>query len=181
MSRETDDLRALIDRIARLHAADDRLSDLNPAQARALEYLSRANRFSRAPSHVADYLDATRGTVSQTLKALERKSLIQAVPNPDDRRSFSYDLTVDGALRVDRSRGSRAALDALRDNDRKALDRGLRAALAALLDEGGGRAFGLCGLCKYHQTDGAMRHCGLMDVALAPPEAAQICYEQVPA
>lgn len=181
MSRDTEELRALIDRLARLLSTEDRLSDLNPAQARALEYLSRANRFSRAPSHVADYLGTTRGTVSQTLKALERKALVTAVPDPTDRRSVRYDLTGDGALRVERARDAEAALDALGKADRVALDRGLRAALGSLVSATGVPPFGICGLCKFHQTDGALRHCTLLDAALAAPEAAQICHVQVPA
>ena len=171
----------MIDRLSRLTAADDRTGDLNPAQAASLDYLGRANRFSRAPSHVADYLGATRGTVSQTLKALERKGLIQARSNPDDRRGLIYDLTPEGAQWADRIRASEAALETLDKPDRAALDRGLRAAMTSMLEVRGGRPFGICGLCRYHETDGAGRRCALLDVALAAPEAAQICHEQVPA
>lgn len=181
MARESAELRALIDRLARHLAADDRMGDLNPAQARALDYLSRANRFSRAPSHVADYLGATRGTVSQTLKALERKGLIQVVPNREDRRSHRYDLTADGANRAGRDRASEAFLDRLAAEDREALDQGLRAALAAVCEATGAGAYGICGLCRHHEADGGVRRCTLWNAALAPPEAAQICHRQEPA
>lgn len=180
MNPRPSDLRAMIDRVARLTATEDRTGSLNPAQATALDYLSRANRFSRAPSHVADYLGATRGTVSQTLKALERKGLITARENPEDRRGLIYDLTPEGARVAERNRAAEAALDALEGGDRVALDQGLRAAMQALLDEQGGRAFGICGLCSHHETDGTGRRCALMGVALAAPEAAQICHEQLP-
>ena len=74
----------LLDRLARLHLASRRDDALNPAQAAALDYLARANRFSRMPSAVADYLAATRGTVSQTLKALAAKGLIVEQADPAD-------------------------------------------------------------------------------------------------
>ena len=170
----------MIDRLARLTATEDRTGSLNPAQAAALDYLGRANRFSRAPSHVADYLGATRGTVSQTLKALERKGYITARANPDDGRGLIYDLTPEGAQMAERNRMAEQTLDGLADGDRAALDQGLRGAMQALLDAQGGKAFGICGLCRYHEVDGPGRRCTLLDVALAAPEAAQICCEQVP-
>ncbi len=170
----------MIDRLARLTATEDRIGGLNPAQAAALDYLGRANRFSRAPSHVADYLGATRGTVSQTLKALERKGMIAPRPNPDDGRSLIYDITIEGMRVAERNREAEAALAALDDGDRLALDQGLRSAMQALLDAHGGRSFGLCGLCSHHEVDGTGRRCALLNVALAAPEAAQICHEQVP-
>ena len=66
----------LLDRIARLHAARRRAVALTDAQCAALEYLAQGNRFSRSPSVIADYLATTRGTASQTLKALAEKGLI---------------------------------------------------------------------------------------------------------
>jgi DNA-binding MarR family transcriptional regulator len=38
--------------------------------------ISRANRFSRTPAAVADYLASTRGTVSRTLASLESKGYL---------------------------------------------------------------------------------------------------------
>jgi len=69
-------IRELIERLARVSAADEWADDLNPTQKAALAYLARANQYSRSPSQVAEFLAATRGTVSQTLKALARKGLI---------------------------------------------------------------------------------------------------------
>jgi DNA-binding MarR family transcriptional regulator len=83
----------LIDRLGRLNAAEEWNGPLNPSQFAALSYLARANRFSRAPSHVADYLATTRGTASQTLKALARKELIAESRLEEDKRSIRYDVT----------------------------------------------------------------------------------------
>jgi DNA-binding MarR family transcriptional regulator len=83
-------IRALINRLARLDAAETWEVDLNPAQLAALDYLVRANRFSRAPSQVAEYLGTTRGTMSQTLKSLVRKGYLTERGSESDRRSISY-------------------------------------------------------------------------------------------
>ncbi len=100
-------LRSLLDRTSRLLQAGHRTGDLNPPQVAALAYLSRANRFSRSPSQVADYLSATRGTVSQTLHALEGKGLIVPVRSDQDRRSLRYDLTEGRPGRAGRGVGDR--------------------------------------------------------------------------
>lgn len=66
----------LIDRIERLARSGVPVHGLNPAQWEALRYLGRANRFSRTPAGLAAYLGSTRGTVSQTLIALEQKGFL---------------------------------------------------------------------------------------------------------
>lgn len=63
----------LIDRLDRLARNGEVSGDLNPAQWEALRFVSRANRFSRTPAALAEYLGSTRGTVSQTLIALEKR------------------------------------------------------------------------------------------------------------
>ena len=51
----------LIDRLERLARLGDAPGGINPAQWKALRYLARANRFSRTPAALADYLASTRG------------------------------------------------------------------------------------------------------------------------
>ena len=73
MSRADDAREAafLIDRLERLTRGRESGGGLNPAQWEALRFLSHANRFSRTPAALADYLGSTRGTISQTLIALQ--------------------------------------------------------------------------------------------------------------
>lgn len=178
MSDQTgSELRALLDRIARMHAAEDWASDLNPAQRSTLDYLARANRFSRAPSHVADYLCTTRGTASQSLKALERKRLVETEVVAGDRRSKSYRLTAKGRQIAGAAGALDAALEDLRPNDAEALRAGLDALARSLLSARNHRPFGLCKTCKFHQLRPAGAHCALLDTPLADQETIQICHE----
>ena len=64
------------ERLARLMRAAEHDAGLNPAQWEALRYLSRAIRFSNSPGALTRYLGATKGTISQTVIALERKGFI---------------------------------------------------------------------------------------------------------
>jgi len=171
------DIRDLLDRIARLKAAEDWGDDLNPSQRAALAYLCGANRFSRAPSHVADYLSATRGTISQTLKALARKGLIAEIRSATDRRSISYEVTPAGEAASQKGTAIDAALAGLDPTSADALTKALKGLVGAVLAARGGRSFGLCRTCRHHRVrdDGAF--CALLNEALAPHEAAQTCHE----
>lgn len=170
-------LRSLLDRLARVAAAEDWAENLNPAQTAALGYLARANKFSRSPSNVAEYLGTTRGTVSQSLKSLQQKGLIEERRSETDRRSISYDLTDKGWALVSVERTADKAIESLDDIDKVALEATLNKALIAILKQRGQKEFGQCKSCRYHQPGEPNALCKLLDVSLTPIEAEQICHE----
>ncbi|MFN6952067.1 MAG: MarR family winged helix-turn-helix transcriptional regulator [Albidovulum sp.] len=181
---ENEEIAALLDRLTRLHGAQGRMAGLPDAQVSALGYLARANRFSRMPSAVAEYLATTRGTASQTLLALARKGLVEDAPAPGDRRSRIYSLTPAGRVvaRAETPTGTGDGPAAPRDGDDRCeaegprIRDGLRLALAAMLRRTGGRTFGLCRTCRHHRSgEGDGGYCALLGVPLAPEEADQIC------
>src|SRR3546814_21065683 len=104
----TDPLSDLLARTARLIAGDGHSAGLKPVQWQALRYLAIANRFSRTPGALAAWLGQTKGTVSQTVGALERKGLVERTGDPDDRRLVrSEERRVGkGGVRTCRSRWS---------------------------------------------------------------------------
>jgi len=176
-----DQIRALINRLARLDAAETWDVDLNPVQIAALDYLARANRFSRAPSHVAEYLGTTRGTMSQTLKSLVRKGYVTERGSETDRRSITFDLTTAGLNLAGRHGGLVSAIDALSAREHEHLSESLSAILKGRLAANGGRAFGICQTCVHHRRTKDGAYCVLLSLPLSPEEATQICHEQVAA
>lgn len=170
-------IRDLLDRLSRAIASEDWAEALNPAQRGALAYLAQANRFSRSPSHVADYLCTTRGTASQTLKALEKKGLIRRGGSEKDRRSIAYEITQDGRTALGQPSDFDMALGRVKDPDDSALEESLAALLTEQLNQRGFRTFGLCRTCKHHQRDGKALYCRLLDLPLHAEEAEQICHE----
>ena len=80
----------LIERIGNLLRTELRKSGhdlgLQPVHLEALHFLSICNRYSDTPMAVTDYLGATKGTVSQTLKVLETKGYLTKVVDVKDRR-----------------------------------------------------------------------------------------------
>lgn len=146
-----------------------------------LGYLARANRFSRSPSHVADYLGTTRGTATQSLKSLNQKGYVTERRSELDKRVVSYDLTDAGQNAIRAPDPLQAALTSIRGTEKDRLQGGLlQDLLLHILDQNKGREFGLCKTCRHHdkRTNGSF--CALLNVELTPEEGGdQICHEQV--
>lgn len=173
-------IRTLINRIGRIDAAGGWSDDLNPTQLAALGYLAQANRFSRAPSHVADFLGTTRGTMSQTLKALERKGYISELRSETDKRYISYDLTAKGRTATKLPNPLEDAISTTDYATNDALENALTSLLQTMLTANGGRAFGQCIECMHYRANTTSGHCNLLSVSLAVSETKQICHEQEP-
>ena len=172
-----DRIRELLDRLSRLSAAEEWSDDLNTAQRGALAYLARANRFSRAPSHVADYLCTTRGTASQTLKALDRKGFVEQTRHLSDGRSVAYSVTDKGQSALRGESDLNRAVNTLPQEDAEAFATVLEDILRGALSRRGGKSFGLCHSCRHHQKNENGAHCALLNLPLSASEARQICHE----
>lgn len=170
-------IRPLLDRLQRLIASEDWTEDLNPAQRSALGYLRRANRFSRSPSQVADYLCTTRGTASQTLKALEKKGLIAHSDSPLDGRAISYEVTPSGYEASARSNALEGAISRMSTEHGTALEEALLELIQLQLKARQFRSFGMCNTCRYHKATAESAWCALLQVELSEQDAQQLCHE----
>jgi DNA-binding MarR family transcriptional regulator len=179
MTNETqNEIRQLLDRLCRLAAAEEWTADLNPPQYAALAYLARANRFSRAPSQVAEYLSSTRGTVSQTLKALHRKGYVAETRSETDRRSITYDATKAGLEALRKAALFEEPLASYSERESADLANALKLLLKRVLQTRGNRPFGICRECIHHRNLRDQHYCALLDVSLKEKEAEEICFEQ---
>lgn len=167
-------------RLARLDVSESWAEDLNPAQRAVLEYLSRANKFSRSPSHVAAFLGTTRGTISQTFKALLQKNYVTEKRSQSDKRVISFDLTQKGRALLARPRLLISGLESLDSSEQSALLSTLQSTLNNLLEQNKGQPFGLCKECRHFTSSNGGGYCNLLSEKLAPPETEQICHEQDP-
>lgn len=180
---DPDRITGLIERLARLMRASGHEAGLNPAQLEALRYLAACNRFSNSPWALAGYLAATKGTVSQTIQALERKGLVAKAARPGRGRSIAITLTEAGwaVLAGDPWRRISDQVMALEPPDRVALGKMLSSILGGLLAENGLKSFGICRSCRYFERGGGVPgyhdRCGLLKLDLAPGDADLICAE----
>lgn len=178
-------LAALLERIGRLLTTEAHAEGLLPVHWEALRYLQRANRFSKTAAALTAYLGLTKGTVSQTLMALESKGLVRKRVNTRDRRSNHLSLTAKGRslLRRDPLSDTVDAIAQLDISMQSALDTGLRALLSARLAAQERQPFGQCRDCRYfarRHPKGEPHYCQLLKESLAKSEADSICFEQQP-
>jgi len=178
----------LIDRLERLARSGEQGGNLNPAQWEALRYLARANRFSRTPAALADYLASTRGTVSRTLASLEAKGYATRSPNARDGRSVAFALSAEGerALRRDPLFTLAEDIEHATGGEVAAVRDALRQTLHVAIVRNQGRAFGVCRTCRHfraHVRPSARtpHHCSLLDEPLSEGDSQAICAEQEPA
>ncbi len=178
----------LLERIGRLSRTEEQIGDLYPAQWAVLRYLSRANRFSRTPMTMTKYLATTRGTMSQTIIALERKGYVARRPSETDKRSVHVDLEKSGRRKLMDDPLLRLAeeLRAALGRDTGQLTDFLDRILMEIIKSNGGQMFGQCKSCRYFQKDGGMttrelHRCGLLDVGLSKSDSELICVEHVAA
>ena len=153
---------------------------LNPAQWESLRYLARANRYSRSPTAIAEFLGSTKGTVSQTIRALEAKGYVRRSRDCSDGRAICLELTEAGqaVLEHDPIRRLEQAVAALPPGTSAAMLAGLSALMGKLQDSCGGRTFGLCGECGHLREGEANAdgdRCGYNGDALSEGDKQQIC------
>lgn len=159
--------------------ADAARHGLLPIHVQVLHYLARANRYSDLPIAIAEYFGITRGTVSQTLAVLERKGLLEKVPDARHGKRVHLRLTAAGEAVLDGSWAEHVerALDALPNDDAAALEDALRSLLVLLQRMNGQRPFGLCRQCRHFLGTDGDTHCGLTGERLDAGQAVRICRE----
>jgi DNA-binding MarR family transcriptional regulator len=172
------DILILMERISRALHNEGYSGGLKPTQWEALRYFARANRPSRTPSALTDYLGMTKGTVSQTINALERKGLIQKEAGID-RRVVYIALTPQGyeMLQNDPLDHFAAFVSNLATPQKEQLNDALKGFLGETLHARGGRPFGACKTCRYYQQNNGSATCGLLKVSLDASESGKICVE----
>ena len=180
----TDRMTSLVDRLGRAVHCLQFSDGLNPAQWAVLRYLGRANRYSRTPTAISDYLGTTRGTMSQTIKALESKGLIGRETSDRDRRAVLLKLTEAGeaALENDPLQCVAAVAQSFGDEMDQAshfLDR----VIDCLQAKSGGLNYGVCvgctNFCKSAIAEDVHR-CGLTGDPLSVLDSTKICVNHDP-
>jgi DNA-binding MarR family transcriptional regulator len=182
-ARETAELLVQVGRLVQAEGYD---GELNPAQWMALRFFARANRFSRNPSAFAEFQATTRGTATQTIKALEAGGYLIRRPSKSDRRSISLRVTSKGkkALARDPFEVLVRAVDSLHAKERTAMRRALHQVLSTLATCGAHRQIGVCHdcahfgremLCNPPSTGASAAECLLLGVPIQPEDVGLLC------
>ena len=175
---------------ARLHLLTERLASLlrtnlretatnhglKLVQLEALIYLSVANDYSDTPMALAEYFGVTKGTVSQTLKVLERRGLVEKHPDDSDGRIQHCAVTRRGEVIVAEAYPAGCYAD-LGDTAAAAFSNALEQQLRALQRSNDFKTFGQCGTCRFFEPRSRGGHCSVTGEALSRVDATKICRE----
>ncbi|MGR9106615.1 MAG: MarR family winged helix-turn-helix transcriptional regulator [Gammaproteobacteria bacterium] len=174
----------LIERIGNLVRTEIRKegSDLGlqPVHLQALDYLAKCNRYSDTSAAVTEYLGATKGTVSQSLKVLEKKAYITKVTDVDDKRVQHLKVSRSGYEVLKASVPPKTFEEANRqinDAERRQLVVLLTRLLKEMQRVNYSNSFGVCKSCRYFLSNGNQFQCGLTQETLSQSDSEKICRE----
>jgi len=169
----------LLDRIQRMTRGLQYAQGLNPAQWDALRYVARANRYSRTPGALAQFLGTTKGTASQTINALEKKGLLTRCADPQDKRVRQIVLTDAGEalLARDPLNCLDLAVRKLAPEVVEIVTAGLGQLSADLQERCGGADVGVCVQCGHFggSTDDGGARCGLKQANVPVADVGKLC------
>jgi DNA-binding MarR family transcriptional regulator len=166
----------LLVQAGRLVQAEGYVGELSPGQWMALRYFARANAFSRTPSAFAEFQATTRGTASETIKALEAGGYLVRQRSKADGRSVSLQLTSKGKrmLARDPFEVLVRAIEKLDVKVRTVMHHALHQVLTTVAASGAHRRFGVCQDCAY--LGGKIRpECHLFRVPIPRKETGLLC------
>lgn len=154
---------------------------LQPVQLEVLHYLSVCNRYSNTGKGVAEYLGQTKGTVSQSIKVLERKGLVTKHTDNTDKRIVHLIISSSAGNLLENTVPSSLFSNASTLINKQSMGQ-IISALASLLiavqKANGLKSFGVCHTCRYNKTlnDGNYL-CELTKEVLTSNEIQLICKE----
>ena len=152
---------------------------LQPVQLEALNYLNLCNRYSNTPLGVTEYLGLTKGTVSQSIKILENKGLVEKRSDKNDKRIVHLKVTPAGKRLLKRLHPSQLLSRAYNNfPNQQALENNLKSLLVKIQKENNLKTFGVCHTCQYNQAeDNGTFKCGLTQERLTKKDINLICRE----
>lgn len=154
---------------------------LQPVQLEVLHYLSVCNRYSDTGKGVTEYLGQTKGTVSQSIKVLERNGFITKHTDLSDKRIVHLKVTSSTRKLLDKTVPAPLFNNAEKLIKNQSMDEiltVLSSLLIAMQKANGLKSFGVCNTCRHNQIlDNGTYLCGLTKEVLSAKEIQQICRE----
>lgn len=136
-----------------------------------MQYLAMCNRFSNTAQALSDYLGQTKGSISQSLKVLEKAQVVVRQPSAKDKRAFHLSLTETGQASLARMQNQFMP-------DISGDDEALKQILKHWQSHVGQAGFGQCRTCKYNQANkDDTYYCQLVQTELTNEDVSKLCKE----
>jgi len=159
---------------------------LTPIQVQVLIFLLHHDAEKRNVSYLASEFNMTKATISDAVKALDKKGLINKEPTGRDTRSYRIDLSEKGKEVAGETaaftRELRTPIGQLDTDDKENLLLSLIGIIRHLNKAGIITPQRMCFTCSHYRPgpDGQAHFCQLMNQPLAPAELRVDCPEHLP-
>ena len=151
---------------------------LSPLQIRILGFVAGHRGEPVGVARLAEELQVTRPTVSDSVALLVDRGLLLRKPDPHDGRGHALRLTAAGMRWLPMGGPFTEALATLPLHERETLLLALMRLLRSLLDSGDVQVQRMCWTCAHYHGDRKGRHhCQLLGTALAVAELRTDCPE----
>lgn len=156
---------------------------LSPIQIQVLIFLLHHSDEKRKVSYLADEFNMTKATISDCVKSLEQKQLVEKRYETNDARSYIIHLTEDGK-RIAKKASFFAdqiqiPIDKLSPSAKENLLSGLLEIIRHLNQTGIIAIQRMCSTCQFYNSDNG-HFCGLLNQQLADAELRIDCEEHIP-
>ncbi len=158
---------------------------LSPIQIQVLIFLLHHSEQIRKVSYLAEEFNMTKATISDTIKTLEQKLLIQKEYDVKDTRSFTIYLTPKGKKIAEQTsyftEQIHKPIDKLHQTDKENLLLSLLDIIQHLNQAGIITIQRMCFNCQYYKPNenGYKHFCGLLNTKLAESELRVDCPEHI--
>ena len=153
-------------------------SGLSPLQLRILGFVAYHTGQSVGVARLAEELQVTRPTVSDSVALLVERGLLLRKPDPHDGRSHALRLTATGRRWLPAGGPFTEALTTLPLHERETLLLALMRLLASLLESGDVQVQRMCWTCAHYRGDrNTSHHCMLLRTDLSVAELRTDCPE----
>lgn len=153
---------------------------LSPIQVQVLIFLLHHSAEKRKVSYLADEFNITKATVSDAVKTLEQKQLIEKQTEPHDTRSYIIHLTEQGTEIAKKTsffaKQIQVPIDKLPETDKENLLSNLLEIISHLNQTGVISVQRMCLTCQYYNSDNG-HFCQLLNQKLADVELRVDCEE----
>ena len=159
---------------------------LSPIQIQILLFISFHSETLCNVSHLAHEFNLTKATISEAIKVLHKKKLIEKNPSPVDKRAYSISLTGEGQKVVKETEHFanpiRVATEQLSLEQQQELFKGLSKLIFGLNRAGILTVQRTCYSCRFYEKGKENHFCRLMEKPLLDVDIRLDCaeYEEKP-
>lgn len=161
--------------------SESKENSLSPIQIQILIFLLFHSEEKCKVSYLAEEFNMTKATISDSIRVLLKKELVQKFNNPSDTRSYIIDLTNQGKQIAEKSANFtlniEKPLSSLPEDQKKDILAGLLKVIYQLNQAGVITIQRMCFTCSYYQNENNEHFCKLLQSKLSSKELRVDCPE----